>query len=691
MFDNSRLTTEQGKAATYEGGNLLIVAGAGTGKTTTLTHRLAHFISSGVAPDRILLLTFSRRAAAELLHRAEQMTTQTGSRPWGGTFHAVANRILRRHGSALGLSPSFTVMDQSDTADLLALVRNELAGDPESRADEAAAASGEAEASPNKRRARKQTLADILSRCVNTRTPLSQVLRTTFPWCAEEKPEIKAAFTAYTARKRACGVLDYDDLLLCWAALLEAPDVAGVLQARFDHILVDEYQDTNPLQADLLAGMCGGAALLTAVGDDAQSIYSFRAATHRNIMEFPERFNAKVVTLEQNHRSTPVLLAATNALIDEASVRHPKNLWSVRDNRARPALVRCEDEAEQSRQVCVRILDHHEQGTALMAQAVLVRTGHHSDLLELELSARNIPFRKYGGLKFLEAAHVKDLMCLLRIVENPRDELAWFRILQLLDGVGPGTARRVTRSLLMGEQPLTELERCLSGLPAGASAGAGELGAAIADASGLGPQAPAAAVERIRKWLDPALEKRYANAAVRRADLDQLENAAVAAGSLQKFLTDLTLNPPASTSDLAGPPHLDDDWITISTIHSAKGCEWDVVHVIHVTDGHIPSDMATGDKEAIEEERRLLYVAMTRARNYLYTYSPLRYHFRPHGRDDQHGYGQLTRFFTPSVLDCLEDAGPGRPAGEEAEVLEDGPISPTAMAAVDRLVASLWD
>jgi len=690
MFDISRLTDEQRQAATYEGGNLLIVAGAGTGKTTTLTHRLAHLISSGVAPERILLLTFSRRAAAELLHRAEQMTGQTGSRPWGGTFHAVANRILRRHGSALGLSPSFTVMDQSDTADLLALARNELTGGPAGVAGEAGAASGEFEAAPNKRRARKQTLADILSRCVNTRTPLSQVLGTTFPWCAEERPEIRAAFAAYTARKRARGVLDYDDLLLCWAALLEAPDVAGVLQARFDHILVDEYQDTNPLQADLLAGMCGGAALLTAVGDDAQAIYSFRAATHRNIMEFPARFDARVVTLEQNHRSTPVLLAATNALIDEAAVRHPKNLWSLRENRAKPALVRCEDEAEQSRQVCARILEHHERGTALMAQAVLVRTGHHSDLLELELSARNIPFRKYGGLKFLEAAHVKDLVCLLRLVENPHDELAWFRILQLLDGVGPGTARRVTSLLVLSEQPLAELERCLASFPSGARAGAEQLCSAIVDAAGLGPQAPGAAIERARKWLDLTIANRYANAAVRRSDLDQLEKAAEAAGSLQKFLTDLTLDPPASTSDLAGPAHLDDDWITISTIHSAKGCEWDVVHVIHLTDGHIPSDMATGDKDAIEEERRLLYVAMTRARNYLYTYSPLRYHFRPHGRDDQHGYGQLTRFFTPRVLDCLDDFGPSRLAEELAASAND-PISPTALAAVDKLVSSLWD
>ncbi|MEX2553279.1 MAG: ATP-dependent helicase, partial [Actinomycetota bacterium] len=435
MFDLSDLTPEQHAAVTYQGGHLLIVAGAGTGKTTTLTARLAHLIGSGTAPERILMLTFSRRAAAELLHRAEQLAGERTNAAWGGTFHAVANRMLRRHGRAIGLEPSFTLLDQSDTADMLALVRKDL--DP---------ASGDND-SAFRRRARKQTLADILSRCVNTNTPLSQVLRSHYPWCAEERAEIRATFEAYTARKREESVLDYDDLLLCWAALLRIPDVAGVIQRQFDHILVDEYQDTNPLQADILELMAAGGARLTAVGDDAQAIYSFRAATHRNIMEFPTRFGAALVTLERNHRSTPALLSATNAVIAEAQHRHPKQLWSQREDKGRPGLVRCDDEADQSRQVCARILEHHERGTKLMSQAVLVRTAHHSDLLELELNARKIPFVKYGGLKFLEAAHVKDLVCLLRLVENPRDELAWFRILQLIETVGPAVSRRLTAEL----------------------------------------------------------------------------------------------------------------------------------------------------------------------------------------------------------------------------------------------------
>ena len=671
MFDLSSLTPDQRMAATFRGGNLLIVAGAGTGKTTTLAARLAHLVSTGVPPERILLLTFSRRAATELLHRAEQATGQSvAAATWGGTFHAIANRLLRRHGRSIGVPPEFTVLDRSDTADLLSLVRDEVAGEA---------------AGPGRRRARKDTLAGILSRCVNARMPLSELLRAHYPWCAEERDEMRASFGAYTARKRSGGVLDYDDLLLCWGALLEVPDVARLLQAQFDHILVDEYQDTNPLQADLLEAMCAGGARITAVGDDAQAIYSFRAATHRNIMEFPTRFSAEVVTLEQNHRSTPSILAATNALIAEAAQRHPKTLWSARVDRARPSLVRCSDEAEQCRQVCARVLEHHELGTPLMAQAVLVRSSHHSDLLELELSARNIPYVKYGGLRFLEAAHVKDLLCLLRLAENPRDELAWFRILQFLDDVGPVTARRLTATLVAEPLPLAALEAAEQPPP-----GAAELAVALREAARLGSGGAGPAVERVRRWLDPRLERRYTDVDARKADLEQLTLAASGVSTLQQFLTDITLDPPASTSDLAGPPHLDEDWITISTIHSAKGCEWDVVHVIHLADGHVPSDMATGDAEAIEEERRLLYVAMTRARNHLHTYLPLRYHFRRYGQEDPHGYSQLTRFFTPAVLARMEDVAPAAPAAAATGPVTGG-FDPAALARLDAAVASLWD
>jgi DNA helicase-2/ATP-dependent DNA helicase PcrA len=670
------LTPEQLEAAEHRDGNLLIVAGAGTGKTTTLAARLASLMSSGVAPERILLITFTRRAATELLHRAEQLAGTSAARAWGGTFHSVANRLLRRHGRALGLEPCFSVLDQSDTADLLDLVRNEIAP------------------GPTRRRARKHTLAEIASRCVNARSPLSETLRDHFPWCSEERAEIKAVFHAYSARKRSSGLLDFDDLLLGWGALLELDDVATVLRAQFDHILVDEYQDTNPLQADLLDQMRATGATVTAVGDDAQAIYSFRGASHRNIMEFPTRFGARVVTLERNHRSTPSLLAATNALISEARNRHKKQLWSMRSDGPVPTLERCQEERDQSRRVADRIVEHLEAGTSLKQQAVLIRSTHHSDLLELELTARKIPFVKYGGLRFLEAAHVKDLVCLLRLTANPHDELAWFRVLQLVDGVGPARARRVTEELVPAPQPVAALSEAVGGFPEGARDKVTELAVCLAEAGGLGSAAAGAAVERVRAWLDPLLEKRYPNVNARKADLDQLERMASSAPTLTHFLADLTLDPPASTSDLAGPPSLEEDYITIGTIHSAKGCEWDVVHIIHVTDGHIPSDLATGDAEAIEEERRLLYVAMTRARRHLYLYAPLRYHFMRGGLNDPHGYGQLTRFLTPAVLESFRQ-NTYRPGFEEGFESEDAPsaaaVAGPPLQAVDRLVASLWD
>jgi DNA helicase-2/ATP-dependent DNA helicase PcrA len=668
------LTEQQRAAVAHDGGHLLILAGAGTGKTTTLASRLAALVQRGVPPERILLLTFSRRAASELLRRAEaEAGHDVARRTWGGTFHAVANRLLRRHGWALGLDPAFTVLDQADTADLLALVRSELSDN----ADEAASGM------VDRRRAKKDTMAAILSRVVNTATPLSQVLRESFPWCVDEHPQLRATFEAYRTRKRAGHVLDYDDLLLGWSSLLHS-DAAPTLRSQFDHVLVDEYQDTNAQQADLLHELASGGATVTAVGDDAQAIYGFRNATQRNILEFPERFGARAVVLDRNHRSTPAILHTTNAVMAEAPSehKHDKALWSTRGEGPPPALVSCDDEGAQSAAVCARIVEHYERGVALHDQAVLFRAAHHSDLLELELTARRIPYVKYGGLRFLEAAHVKDLLCLLRIVENPNDELAWFRVLQLVDGIGPATARRLA--------------------PSGAALGAAELpdaGAALLDAVTDGRRlerdaGPGAVVERVRVWLDERVDARYPNPSARLADLDELGKAASDAPNLERFLTELVLDPPSATGELADPPHLDDDFLTLSTIHSAKGGEWQCVHVLHVSDGNIPSDMATGDEASIEEERRLLYVAMTRARDRLWCYMPVRYHTGL-GRarlSDRHVYGQRSRFLTDAVVATMTMEGDPR-------VIADGHPDRAAataaaaepMAEVDALVSSLLD
>jgi DNA helicase-2/ATP-dependent DNA helicase PcrA len=672
MFDAADLTDEQAVAAGHTGGHLLIVAGAGTGKTTTLAARLAHLVDEGVAPEEILLLTFSRRAAAELVARAEATTGQrVAAACWAGTFHAVANRFLRRYGRAIGLDPGFTVLDQADAADLLAMLRDEL----------------RPPGAEHRRRTNKDALAGIWSRCVNTRQPLAEVLERWYPWCRDDLDELREVYAAYVARKRRDQVLDYDDLLLQWWALLRTPSVATLVGDQVRHVLVDEVQDTNALQGDLLAELAQLGATLTAVGDDAQAIYGFRAATVRNILDFPTRFGAEVVTLTRNHRSTPEVLAAANAVMVDALERHPKDLRAERPSGARPRLVTAHDEHAQAVGVCDALLERLDAGLALRHQAVLFRTTHHSEVLQVELTLRKIPFVLYGGLRFLEAAHVKDLVCSLRLVENPADDLAWFRVLQLLDGVGPALARRVTAA----QRTSGDLADAagLAGLEGAVLDGA----IALADAlcAARAPELrerPGAQIAVVRSWLDGRVQRRHRNGDARRADLDRLEAAASAAPSLERFLTDLTLDPPSSTGELAGPPHLDDDFLTLSTIHSAKGAEWDVVHLLHLADGCLPSDLATGRPEEIEEERRLLHVAMTRARDDLWLHVPLRYHHhRQNSRGrDAHGFAQRSRFLSPAVAALCDEV-----VATTASAADPAATVPRAQAAaeVDDFLAGL--
>ena len=671
MFDASagaepgylvELNPQQRAAVEHHEGPLLVIAGAGTGKTKTLAARVAHLVERGVAPERILLLTFTRRAAQEMLQRAGRLTSQSRTgRVWGGTFHSVGNRLLRAHGHALGLPPNFTVMDQADSADLLNLLRNELEL-----------------GRGNKRFPKKETLAAIYSRAVNSRTKLPEVLESDFPWCKEEAEGIAAIFKAYTTRKREQAVLDFDDLLLYWHALLVHTDARFQVAALFDHVLVDEYQDTNGVQADILRAMRVENANIMAVGDDAQSIYSFRAATVRNILDFPLHFDSTtVVKLEENYRSTQPILDVSNAVIAGARRRYEKDLWSQRGSGTRPQLVTCLDEAQQSDEICKQVLAARERGVALTDQAVLFRTGHHSAHLEIELTRRNIPFVKYGGLKFVEAAHVKDVVALLRIMENPHDELAWFRVLQLIENIGPVTATRVMEhvGVRRRENPTPDrspLKRFIEEPPSIPKPGYDELvslGEAFADCVER-EATPAVQVERLRRWCEPVFVRTYDNPAARIADLVQLEQIAAGYHARGRFIADLALDPPSSTGDLAGPPLLDEDYLILSTIHSAKGCEWDSVYVIHAADGMLPSDMATGDDEEIEEERRLFYVALTRARNELGVYFPLRYYHRRMGTDDPHSYAQLTRFVDDRVRGLFDQRaleGTEEPALPETE------------------------
>ncbi len=647
-----QLNEAQREAVLHDGGPLLVVAGAGTGKTLTLVSRVARLIEAGVAPGRILLLTFTRRAAREMLARAARLVGPSKAdtiKVCGGTFHAVGNRLIRAHGRPLGIRPDFTVMDQADAADLMNLIRGELGLSATER-----------------RFPRKETLATIYSRTVNAQLRLAEVLDTAFPWCRDEIEGIRSIFRSYIARKRRQSVIDYDDLLLYWRAMA-ADAIAGPrLRGMFDHILVDEYQDTNALQADILWHMQGPAAHVTVVGDDAQAIYSFRSATVRNILDFPARFpGTRVVRLEQNYRSTRPILAASNEVISRSPERHEKTLWSDRPGTQRPMLMTCLDESEQSDSVCRHVLEHRERGTPLRRQAVLFRAAHHSDLLEVELARRNIPFVKYGGLKFLEAAHVKDVLALLRILDNPFDEVSWFRVLQLLEGVGPAGARRLMGALGVRREDApapSPIRRLIDEPPESARVVREQLvqlGSALADCSA--DEAPAASqIERLRRFLTPVFERLYASPRERLRDLEQLEHLASRYPLRARFVMELTLDPPVSTGDLAGPPLLDEDYLVLSTIHSAKGLEWDVVHIIHAADGMIPSDMATGRPEEIEEERRLLYVGMTRARDALYVYFPLRYHRRPKGLEDAHSYAQLSRFLPESVQAHFDRRAPSR-------------------------------
>ena len=689
------LNSEQRAAATHSDEPLLIVAGAGTGKTATLVHRVARLIERGADPRRILLLTFTRRAAAEMLRRVDALlgtpgarlgagqsvepgagqsvgpgaglAAHTRGRVWGGTFHAVAARLLRIHARDLGLEPDFTILDRGDAEDLMHVARTELG-------------LGRGGA----RFPQKSTCLDIYSRCVNAQSRLSEVLPAAFPWCRDGEPELARLFARYTDLKEQQQVLDYDDLLLFWHGLLADPAAGARVRERFDHVLVDEYQDTNLVQAGIVSLLRPSGRGVTCVGDDAQAIYSFRAATVRNILDFEERFpGAAVVTLTRNYRSTAPILAATNAIIAEATERRDKELWTAQEGGGRPVLATCRDEDEQTAWLCERILEQREQGTLLKHQCVLFRAQQHSMALEMELARRNIPFHKYGGLRFIEMAHVKDLVAFLRLAENPRDAMAGLRVLGLVPGIGPRTAAKLTEALKASGGDFAAWAGV--GVPEPARAVWPHVVALLRSLAGAEPGGVPAQVHAVRSVYGPLLERRYDNVQARLRDLEQIEGLASRAADRAQFLTELVLDPPASTQELAGPPLLDEDYLVLSTMHSAKGLEFDAVYVIHAADGNIPSDMATGSAEEVEEERRLFYVACTRARNHLSVTHPLRYYTQPWMKADRHGYAQRSRFLSDAVRRQFEEvqAGPEAPADEQ-------PLGRVTSASIRSGARQLW-
>jgi DNA helicase-2/ATP-dependent DNA helicase PcrA len=635
---------------------LLVIAGAGTGKTSTLAHRVARLLLAGVAPERMLLLTFTRRAAQEMTRRAqrvmaEALSAQAGSAtrvpenlrlPWSGTFHAIGNRLIREYAPRLGLDPAFSVMDRGDAADLMDVVRHRLGF-----------------SKTVKRFPRKDTCLGLYSHRVNTQQPLRHTLETAYPWCLEWEEQLTALCRAYVEAKLEQQVLDYDDLLLYWHVMTADPSLAAEIGARFDHVLVDEYQDTNVVQAGILLRMKPTGEGLTVVGDDAQSIYSFRAASIENILRFPAAFSppARVVTLEENYRSTQPVLDVANALMAEGGRQYRKELHSVRGAGALPQFVTVLDEQAQAIYVADSVLEARERGVDLRRQAVLFRNADHSDVLELELMRRNIPYVKYGGLKFLEAAHVKDLLALLRWADNPRNRIAAFRVLQLLPGMGPANAQRACDAFessgfswpAIAQQPVPAATREHWGP---LTTLLREIGAEHAPWEGQ--------VGRVRQWYEPHLERLYESAPARRGDLDQLERLSQQHRTRESFVTELTLDPPQATGDLSGDPLLDEDYLVLSTVHSSKGQEWESVHVLNVTDGTFPSEFSAGRAELLEEERRLLYVAMTRARTELRLIAPVRFYVtQQQGMGDRYVHGARSRFISAQVLQRMQRVSAG--------------------------------
>ena len=658
MFDpmwDEGLNEQQLAVAEHGRGPLVVMAGAGSGKTRALTARVCGLLERGVAPERILLLTFTRRAADDMLARAHAlvgMSSYGGGRPWGGTFHAIAYRLVAMHAEALGL-PGVCVLDPADatvTMDMVREERKQLVG-------------------TEVRLPRSATLVDAISRAVNTGRPLRAVIDAEFPWCAPHTDDVVELARAYVARKRARGLLDFDDLLLAWRALLDDARIGPTIQGLWDYVLVDEYQDVNQLQVDIVTALRPDGAGLTVVGDEAQAIYGFRGCDPLHLHDLVARYaDATVVKLEQNYRSRQPILDVANAVRPEGPTG-PIVLTGVRGGGRRPSMVSAHDAAEEARAVADYVLASVADGTPLREQAVLMRAAHHSDLVELELATRRVPYRKYGGLRFLEAAHVKDYLAALRVVVNPSDDVSWFRLLRMHDGIGSASARKLADSLT-DPAATTEVRHAhvVADAPAKARLTVQTTLRGVAEAAAAAKTAEQA--QLLLTTLKPLVERRYDDAGPRLADLGRLVDAAALAPDLAAFAAELTLDPPASTSDLPGPPHLDEDFLTLSTVHSAKGLEWSRVHVIGLVDGAFPSDMSFGSSEGIAEEQRLFYVAVTRARDELHLHVPLRMPHHRRARDDRHSYAPASRFLDRAADLCERiERAPARaaiPAGPGA-------------------------
>ncbi|OGW70601.1 MAG: ATP-dependent DNA helicase [Nitrospirae bacterium RIFCSPLOWO2_01_FULL_62_17] len=598
------LNPQQLAAVTAADGPSLVIAGAGSGKTRTLIYRVAYLIDKGVDPTSILLLTFTRKAAQEMLQRAGLLIGARSEKVAGGTFHSVANMLLRRYGRPIGLEPGFTILDRGDAEDLIALVRNQLGLNEK-----------------DKRFPRKGTIAEIFSKCENTLSSLEDVLLGEFVHFAEHLNDLEKLKKAYVAAKQQKQLLDYDDLLAKLRELLSGHEpTRQAISQNFRYILVDEYQDTNRLQADLVRKLAATHENVMAVGDDAQSIYAFRGATFRNIMDFPTLFaGTTVYKLEENYRSTQPVLNLANEIIQGATEKYSKHLFTRKLDGPLPALVQAAGENAQSRFIAQRILELREEGVPLDEIAVLFRSSFHSFDLEIELSRRNLPFVKRGGFKFIETSHVKDLLAHLRVIENPLDAVSWNRLLMLVEGVGPKKAQDLIASFVRSNQPLAAL-RDVSGR---SSRPLKDLAIMLEEAGRSESLTPAEQVNEVYRYYLPILKEHYDDYPKRMRDLEHLYTIAERYGKLNDFLADLALEPPdESVADVEAGDR-DDERLVLSTIHSAKGLEWQCVFLIWTVDGRFPSAYSFTSEEELEEERRLFYVAVTRAKKHLHLTYPV--------------------------------------------------------------------
>jgi DNA helicase-2/ATP-dependent DNA helicase PcrA len=618
------LNEAQLAAVTHRDGPLLVVAGAGSGKTRTLIYRVARLIESGVPPGAILLLTFTRRAAQEMLARVERLVGESSRAVAGGTFHSFANTVLRRFGGVMGLKPNFTILDRSDMEDVLNLLRTRVGL-----------------ASRERRFPKKGTLAEVISMARNKQRDLKEEIELDFPHLLEHEAEIVELAAKYDEYKRERGILDYDDLLYRMLELLQQYQRAREqLSDTYRYIMIDEYQDTNLVQAELVRLLSMRHQNVMAVGDDAQSIYSFRGANFRNIMDFPRLFpNARIIKLEENYRSLQGILDVANEVISRAAEKYTKALFTRRKGEFRPLLVRAQDEHMQSRFVAERILELREEGMELSEMAVLFRSSFHSFDLELELQRRDIPFIKRGGFKFIETAHIKDVLAHMRIVANPTDAVSWLRALTIVPGVGHRTAERAIETLVSAPDPTKELAR-LAGAAAPRAAGGFRRLSSLLKAIGVEGMSPADQLAIVLEYYLPLMRDAYPDDYPKRErDLEHFQNITQRYRSLEQMLADMALEPPNDSLDGVLATDEDEGYLTLSTIHSAKGLEWRVVFLIWAAEGRFPGPMSS-DFEELEEERRLMYVAGTRARDELYLIYPI------HMFDRSRGFtlGRASRF-----------------------------------------------